>query len=125
MMTNEQTQVERQVVFARYEASQAFLVPKGINLEDSDQVKEHWIKWDCLYIELNKGHMEEWVATYYKKGDKLVNIEDGIIGARQKYIADIDVKEPCEMTIDIAEDYNILDSDDEEVEEEEEEEVEN
>jgi hypothetical protein len=125
MMTNEQTQVERQAVFARYDVSQKFKVPKGINLKDSDQVEEYWIRYDCLYIELNKGHMEEWVATYYKKGDKLVNIEDGIIGARQKYIADIDVKEPCEMTIDIAEDYNILDSDDEEVEEEEEEEVEN
>ena len=102
-----------------YEASQVFNVPKGINLEDSDQVKEHWIKWDCLYIELNKGHMEEWVDKYYKEDDRYVNIKDGIIGARQKQIVDRleDWERPCETHIENAKDYEEFEEEEEEEEE--------
>ena len=105
MMTNEQTQVERQVVYARYDVSQKFNVPKGINLKDSDQVKEYWIRYDCLYIELYEKHMKEWVDKYYKEDDRYVNIEDGIIEATQMQTGEIDWKRPCETSIKDAKNY--------------------
>ena len=114
-MTNEQTQVERQAVFATYEASKVFKVPKGINLKDSDQVEEYGIKWDCLYIKLYEKHMKEWVDKYYKEDDRYVIIEDGIIEATQMQTGEIDWKRPCETSIKDAKNY-------EEFEEEEEEE---
>ena len=89
-MTNEQTQVERQVVYATYEASKVFKVPKEINLKDSDQVKEYGIRCDCLYIKLYEKHMEKWVDKYYKEDDRYVDIKDGIIGARQMQKGEID-----------------------------------
>ena len=45
----------RQVVVAKYSESIVFKVPKGIDLDDKTQVKQYWMKWNRLHIEMING----------------------------------------------------------------------
>ena len=54
----EETKCEeaRQLVVAYfYPPTMTFVVPKGIDLENKEQVKEYWVKWEVLYIDLTNG----------------------------------------------------------------------
>jgi hypothetical protein len=50
--------VKKRVV-AFYTAEVYFKIPKHINLEDDKQVKDYWVKWNCLYISLCSGEVLE------------------------------------------------------------------
>jgi len=45
----------RQVVVAKYSDNFVYKVPKGIDIEDRTQVKQYWIKWNRLHIEMING----------------------------------------------------------------------
>lgn len=47
--------MERQVVRADYTLTSTFVVPEGIDLDNTEQVEEWWIKWDTLHIWLQDG----------------------------------------------------------------------
>ena len=47
------------VVIVEYRLQEAFIIPKGLNLEDKTQVKEWWVKWNRLQIRLVDGTLLE------------------------------------------------------------------
>ena len=43
------------LVATYYPPKMTFVVPKGIDLENKEQVKEYWVKYGVLYINLTNG----------------------------------------------------------------------
>ena len=75
------------IVIARYSCKEGFIVPKGIDLEDKNSVKEWAIKYNTLYIILADG--------------KEIEVEP--IG----WMDNIDYKYPEEEEIEDAKDYGV------------------
>ena len=69
-----------QIVIAKYIAYTTINVPKGVDLEDKEQVKEWWIKYNTLHIVYANGEMEE-IEGYFGDTDykypEETEIEDG------------------------------------------------
>ena len=65
----------QQFIIVDYNVSEKFIIPKGINLKDKEQVKGYWIKYNYLHIELIGGEIikvdsEGWIHSYdYKYPD--------------------------------------------------------
>lgn len=88
------------IVVASYISETVFKIPKNIDLENQQQVKDWWIKWNVLHIELVDGtelQIEQYGGYRYP-----------------------DYKYPHEKNIENASDWCISDSEDEKEENEEE-----
>lgn len=105
-------QVPEQIVTATYHSYLTFKVPRGIDLNDTSRVVEHWVKYGTLYIKMWSG--------------RIIEVTDGEVG-------DPDYKYPHEENVELAEHYDMdtscwpedtemSEDEDEENEEEEEEE---
>lgn len=88
------------VVIVNYTHSDAFKIPKGLDLEDKEQVEDWSVKYNTLYI-------------YKTDGSKLEIQAEG-------WIHHFDYKYPQDETIENRDDHGIDYSDDEEEEEDEE-----
>lgn len=81
--------MNRQVVQAQYQVYSTFVVPEGIDLENTEQVEDWWIKWDVLHIELSDGRKLKVEPYYsasecdYKRPDE-ENVEDDFIESDYK-----------------------------------------
>ena len=47
------------MVRATYSVNYFFKIPDGVDLDDSNQVSDHWIKWNVLNIEMVDGTTHE------------------------------------------------------------------
>ena len=92
----------RQVLVATYFVpKETFIVPKGIDLNNKEQVKDHWVKYGVLYIDLTNGKT--------LKVDSFQGVED----SDYKYPKDTKITDAEDEGIDL-EDYEeelVYDSD--------------
>ena len=56
------------LVATYYPPKMTFVVPKGIDLENKEQVKEYWVKYGVLYIALTNGKTLK-VSSFQKVED--------------------------------------------------------
>lgn len=54
--------VKRQVVRAEFTAVSVFVVPEGIDLDNTEQVEEWYVKYNNLYIHMKDGREFEIIA---------------------------------------------------------------
>jgi hypothetical protein len=72
---------ERKIVMATYYVEEMFIVPKHIDLENKDQVKDYGVKRNVLYIELTDGKTIDiegngWINNIDYKYPDTIRIED-------------------------------------------------
>lgn len=60
----------RQVVRAHYSFYSTFVVPEGVDLK-GEEVKEWWVKWDTLYIEMKDGTQYQVIPEYSAKDNDM------------------------------------------------------
>jgi hypothetical protein len=97
----DEEEVERKIVLARYNVVEGFRIPKGVDLEDKTQVKDYGVKWNKLFITMNNEDEEE------------IEIES------EGWIHSFDSRYPDKVDIESADDWGV-DYDDESEEEEDE-----
>jgi hypothetical protein len=59
-----------QKITAYYHGFSVFELPEGFNIEDTNTVKDWWIKWNTLYVELVDGKKLEFEPTLCDNGTK-------------------------------------------------------
>ena len=89
------------VVVVDYITEAIIKIPKHIDLEDTSQVKDWWVKWHCLYIEFVDETKETMVIEPYREPE-------------------LDTKYGCNERITDADDWGVSDDEDEDEDEEEE-----
>ena len=74
-------------VIATYEACSEFIVPDGLDLNDTTVVNSWWVKWDVLNILLVKDH-------------KILSIEPRYSAQKNKDHNCFDMRDPTRIHID-------------------------
>ena len=49
----------RNVIVAEYKVYSTFVIPEGVDIHDTEQVKGFWVKYDVLHIEMKDGQVIE------------------------------------------------------------------
>lgn len=75
--------MNRQVIHAEYKVFSTFVIPEGIDLDDKEQVKNWWVKWDTMYIEMVDGREFEVSAYISAAQDEFKRPDDTMLNEEE------------------------------------------
>lgn len=79
---------QKKVLICSYTIDECFKIPIGLDLENKDQVKEWWVKYNRLYVELTNGteleiESQGWIHNYDYKYPSNFDEETSIHNAEE------------------------------------------